>query len=101
MRPTPYPKKINPKERVYHHFKINAVSYALFDSEMTTPIAYGSFNFIASVISNLPKTCTIFYFEIDNRTGWRMKRTYNPNKETVSELDKKTAVERSIENKAP
>lgn len=52
----------------------------LFDSDMDTAVAYGSFNYVGSVISNLPTTSTIFYFELHPREGWKMKRTYRPDK---------------------
>jgi hypothetical protein len=99
MRPTPYPKKIDLKERVYYHYKIDPTNYALFDSEMTTPAIYGSYNLVAAVISNLPKSVTIFYFEINDREGWKMKRSYKPDKKTATDKDKKNAVEQTKESK--
>ena len=99
MRPLPYPKKINIKEKLYYHYKIDASCYSLFDSALDTPIAYGSFNFVASVISNLPKTSTIFYYEVDKQLGWKMKRTYNPDNKTVETEDKKKAVDRAEQKK--
>ena len=98
-RPTPYPKRIDPKENLYYHFKIDASCYSLFDSELSTPIAYGSYNFVAATISGLPKTSTIFYYEIDKQLGWKMKKTYNPNKKTVETQDKTKAVDRAEEKK--
>lgn len=93
-RPVVYPKKISRTERVYYHFKIDATRYSLFDSAMDTPIAYGSYNFVSATIANLPATSTIFYFESDNRQGWKMARTYNPKKESVDTLSKSKAVDR-------
>ena len=100
MRTTPYPKKIDYREKVYYHFKIDATNYALFDSEMNTATAYGSYNLVASIISTLPKSVTIFYFEIDKREGWRMKRSYNPEKKTVSDEKRKQDVEDTEKKKA-
>jgi len=98
-RPLPYPKKIDPKEKLYYHYKIDAVTYSLFDSELNTPIAYGSQNFVGAVIRNLPPTCTIFYYEVDKMTGWKMKHRYNPQKETVETQDAKKTVEKVEEKK--
>ena len=95
MRPTPYPKKIDWKEKVYYHFKIDPTNYALFDSEMTTPAIYGSFNLVAAVITNLPKSVTIFYFETNEREGWKMKRSYHPDKSTATDKDKKDDVKKA------
>jgi hypothetical protein len=99
MRPTPYPKKIDWKEKVYYHYKIDAANYALFDSEMNTPAVYGSFNLVAAVITNLPESVTIFYFETDERTGWKMKRSYKPDKKTATDKEKKNAVQQTEANK--
>lgn len=93
MRPPPYPKKIETKEDLFFHFKLDASTYSLFDSTMSTPLAYGSFNFVAATIKNLSPSSTIFYFELDNQQGWKMKRTYKPNKESAETADKKNKVE--------
>ena len=79
-RPPPYPKKSDTSERLFYHYKINPSTFALFDSDMDTAVAYGSFNYVAGVISQLPKSSTIFYFELNSRGGWKMKRTYRPDK---------------------
>lgn len=99
MRPLPYPKKIDPKERLYYHYKIDAATYALYDSELNTPIAYGSFNFVSATITKLPPTVTIFYYEVDIQLGWKMKRRYNPEKQTVEAEDGKKAVEKTEQEK--
>ena len=96
--PTPYPKKIDPKEVLYYHFKIDPTTYVLFDSELNTPIIYGSYNLVSATVTNLPKTAKIFYFEIDTRTGWKWKQTFTPTKKTVSDAGKKAAVENSKAN---
>ena len=79
-RPPPYPKKSDTSERLFYHYKINPSTFALFDSDMDTAVAYGSFNYVAGVISQLPKSSTIFYFELNSRESWKMKRTYRPDK---------------------
>jgi hypothetical protein len=93
MRPPPYPKKIEFGENLFFHFKLDATTYSLFDSTMSTPIAYGSMNFVSATISNLPERSIIFYFELDNHLGWKMKRTYKPNKESVQTATKKSSIE--------
>ena len=97
--PTPYPKKIDVLEKVFYHFKVSPSCYALFDSEINTPVIYGSYNLVSSTIKNLPPTVSIFYFETDPRMGWKMKRTYKPDNKTVSTKDKKNSVESAKENK--
>lgn len=99
MRPTPYPKKINPKETLYYHYKIDPATYALYDSQLSTPIIYGSHNLVGSTISNLPNSVTIFYYEIDKQLGWKMKRRYSPNNKTVDAEDAKKTVEGVEQNK--
>ena len=98
-RPLPYPKKIDIKERLYYHFKIDASRYTLFDSEMSTPIAYGSYNFVASTIANLPRSVTIFYYEVDKQLGWRMKRSYTAEGKRADTEERSVAVEKSEEKK--
>jgi len=93
MRPPPYPKKIELTEDLFFHFKLSASTYSLFDSTMSTPLAYGSNNFVGATISRLSNKATIFYFELDNRSGWKMKRVYKPNKETVASSKIKKVIE--------
>lgn len=93
MRPPPYPKKIEFGEKLFFHYKLNATTYALFDSTMSTPVAYGSNNFVGGAISKLSKNAMIFYFELDNREGWKMKRTYKPNKDIAKPDEKKKIIE--------
>jgi hypothetical protein len=94
MRPPPYPKKIEFTERLFFHYKLDASTYSLFDSSMSTPIAYGPINFVAATIKNLPAKSTIFYFELDNREGWKMKKVYKPSAETAQTADAKNKVEK-------
>jgi hypothetical protein len=99
MRPLPYPKKISPKEKLYYHYKIDPSCYALYDSALDTPIAYGSYNFVGAVLAGLPPTVTIFYYEVDNQMGWKMKKRYSPNKQTVDTADAKKTVDNAEEKK--
>lgn len=98
MRPPLYPKKPDISEKLFYHYKISPSIYVLFDSDMNTPLAYGSFNFVGSVISELPKSSTIFYYEADGREGWKMKRSYKPNKESVDSQKTAQRVEQKKED---
>jgi hypothetical protein len=98
-RPLPYPKKIAVGERLYYHYKLDASRYSLFDSDMDTPIIYGSYNQVAAVISKLPRTSTIFYYEVDRQLGWKMKRAHTPNNKVVPTTQKIKSVMRSEERK--
>lgn len=101
MRPVPYPKKIEIKEKLFYQFKVDASNYALFDSTMTTPVVFGSFNLVGATIKNLDKDVTIFYFEVDEQNGWKMKRRFSPDKKTISSSDaKKTVVNTEMKKKS-
>lgn len=69
--------------------------YVLFDSDISTPVSYGSKNLVAGVISQLPKSVTIFYYEPDNRDGWKMKMRYKPN----GEIEKESKARERVEEK--
>jgi hypothetical protein len=93
MRPPPYPKKIEIKENLFFYFKLDASTYSLFDSTMSTPIVYGSYNLVASTISKLSSDSTIFYFELDNFFGWKLKKSFKPDKKSVSSSEKRALIE--------
>jgi hypothetical protein len=76
-------KKIDPTETTFFNFKMDASTYALYDSDMGEPVSWGSFNFVGATISNLPKNSTIYYFELSTTSGWKLKRCYRPNKITA------------------
>jgi hypothetical protein len=98
-RPLPYPKKIDIKEKLYYHYKVDASRYALFDSDLDTPIAYGSWNFVGATINKLPPSSTIFYYEVDKQIGWKMKRSYSPDKQTQDTEERTKSVEKAEEKK--
>ena len=77
MRPPPYPKKIELEERLFFHFKLDASNYSLFDSTMSTPIIYGSFNLVSAVIKNL----------------WQMKKAYKPDNTIADTQEKSDAID--------
>lgn len=81
-RPPPFPKKPESSEKLFYHFKIDPATYVLFDSDLSTAIAYGSKNLVSATIINLPKSVTIFYYEPDTNIGWKMKRRYKPDNTT-------------------
>lgn len=98
-RPPPYPKKFDSDERLFYHYKINPSTFVLFDSDMSTSVAYGSFNYVAGVISQLPKSSTIFYFEPHSREGWKMKRSYRPDKTSEESATAKAKVDQKKSEK--
>lgn len=90
---------IDPDEKLYYSFKLDATRYMLYDSELGEPVDFGSFNKVAATISNLPKNCIIFYYELNIRDGWKLKRTYRPDNTTVDNQDKKNTFEEVKESK--
>ena len=62
-------KRINTETILYHYFEFQnskgQLKYALFDSDMDMPIAYGSKNFVAATIRNLSKNVTVVYYKPD------------------------------------
>ena len=85
-------KEIDKNETTFFHFKMDPTTYALYDSDMGEPVSYGSVNMVSGTIASLPLSSTIFYFELDNAAGWKMKRVYKPNKETATQEDKKDSI---------
>ncbi len=86
-------KKIDVSEVTFFNFKLDASTYALYDSDMGEPVSYGSLNFVGATISNLPKKCTIFYFELSPTMGWKLKRCYRPDKTTAPDETKKARID--------
>jgi hypothetical protein len=85
-------KEIAFGEKVFFYYKIDPTTHVLYDSDMGEPVAYGSINLVGAVISNLPKSSTIYYFEPDKSLGWRMKRSYKPGLVTATDEDKKERI---------
>lgn len=81
-------KEIDPEETTFFSFKLDASTFVLYDSDMGEPVAYGSFNLVGATISKLSSKCTIFYFELNPRDGWKLKRAYKPDRSTANEADK-------------
>jgi hypothetical protein len=86
-------KKIDVREVTFFNFKLDASTYALYDSDMGEPVSYGSLNFVGATIANLPKKCTIFYFELSPTMGWKLKRCYRPDKTTAPDETKKDRID--------
>jgi hypothetical protein len=86
-------KKIDPKETTFFNFKLDASTYVLYDSDMGEPVSYGSFNFVSATIAKLSSKSTIFYFELNNTDGWKLKRAYKPDKTTAEDKDKNIKIE--------
>lgn len=71
----------------------------LYDSEMGEPVDFGSSNKVAATIKKLSKTCTIFYFIIDQRQGWKLKAVYKANNAAVDMEERRDAVKEVEESK--
>jgi len=56
---------INKKNTVYHLFILSTILSVLWDDDFSMPITYGSNQRIQSVINQLPKNSTIFYYKED------------------------------------
>lgn len=82
---------------MFFYFKLDASTYVLYDSDMGEPVAYGSYNKVGATITSLPKSCTIYYFELNAVDGWKMKRAYRPDKTTTSDQTKKARVQNKKE----
>lgn len=87
-RPPIYPKKLNATEKIFYHFKLDATTYALFDSELDTALAHGSYNMVSQKLILLPKQSIVYYFEQDNSKGFKLKMTYKSDKTPANESDK-------------
>ncbi len=58
---------------IYYHFRLTPSVHILFDSELNSPIQYGSKSTIGAQYSLMPKSSTIFYFEKNTTTGFKLK----------------------------
>jgi hypothetical protein len=85
-------KEIDKAETMFFYFKLDATTYILYDSDMGEPVSYGSLNIVGGTISKLNPKSTIFYFELDNSQGWKMKKSYKPTKITSTQEDKKSEI---------
>lgn len=85
-------KRIDVGENTFFHFKLDASTYVLYDSDMGEPVAYGSFNLVGATISSLSPKCTIYYFELNPSQGWKLKRAYRPDKSSVEDADKQSKI---------
>ena len=66
---------------------------------MGEPVAYGSFNLVGATVSKLSPKCTIFYFELNPRDGWKLKRAYKPDRSVANEADKTNKIKELKQSK--
>lgn len=67
-------KVIDKNMLLYHHFQLDSVTAVLFDSYLDQPIAYGSNQRVAAVISKLEKFVTIAYYKEDGSVKHSFKK---------------------------
>ena len=70
-------------ETIYHVFKLSSVLYVLWDSDIKTPIVYGSNQKLQAVINKTPKGSTIYYYKEDLsvKNSFKFYMMYEGNKE--------------------
>lgn len=56
---------VSEKELFYQVFKLTPVLYALWDSDVSSPIIYGSYQRLQATINKIPKGSTIYYYKED------------------------------------
>lgn len=81
------------RDLVYYHFRINPTTHILFDSEMDSPIQYGSKLNVTSQYGLMPKNSTVFYFEKDRFNGFKLKMAIKSDQQKKSEEDVKITSE--------
>lgn len=86
-------------EDTFFHFKLDASTYVLYDSDMGEPVAYGALNLVGATISKLSAKCTIYYFELNPVQGWKMKRAYKPDKTIAESEDRSSKIKEKKEEK--
>lgn len=72
-------KPIAPDETIFYWYELGDSMYALYDSDMGEPIAYGSINLVVGtiralnkeVIERKRKKSTLWYFKRDSLRGWK------------------------------
>jgi hypothetical protein len=97
MRPPPYPKKLDKDNKIFFYYKLDPANYSLFDYELNTPMICGSKALVDGYLTQLPEDSVIYYYERDNRTGWKFKMSYKPNKQVVPKEDAKEKLKKQEE----
>jgi len=96
---------VDPKEKIYYYFKLDSSTYVLYDGSMGTPLmdkmakGYGSLALVGGIISRLPSSSMIYYFEKDVYLGFKLKRTYSPDKTAIDTKEKKNISKKEDDKK--
>jgi len=56
---------ISEKELFYQVFKLSPILYVLWDSDVSSPIIYGSYQRLQATINKIPQGSTIYYYKED------------------------------------
>lgn len=75
----------NGRDLIYYHFKLNPMVHILFDSNLDSPIQYGSKLSVGAQYSLMPKESTIFYFEKDKFNGFKLKMAIKSDQQKKTE----------------
>ena len=67
-------KKIDPNQKLYHHFEIEVSKFALYDDELDMPIVHGSRNLVDATVRKLSKEVVIIYYKRDTIDDSSYKR---------------------------
>jgi len=91
--PPPYRKKEITSTR-YYCFKLNQITYSLFDDKLNTAIFYGPVNSYNTVKNFLPKNSVIFNFILDKQFGLKAQIGDDKKKELIVEQNQKATDKR-------
>lgn len=58
-------KKLDPAQKLFHHFELEVSKFALYDDELDMPIIYGSRNLVDATVRKLPEDIVIMYYKRD------------------------------------
>jgi len=67
-------KKINIKEKVFHHIEINPNTHVLYDSQFDIPIEYGNRLSIYKIVEKLKEATICHYRIIGDKVTLKSKR---------------------------
>jgi hypothetical protein len=71
-------KKIDPHQKVYHHFELEVSKFALYDDELDMPIVHGSRNLVEATVRKLSEDVVIIYYKRDasDKTSYKRKAKF-------------------------
>jgi len=81
------------RSKLYYHFKLDASTHILYDEELDSSIQYGSKMDVSAQYRYMPEDATVYYFEKNPTTGFRMKIAVKKNNTKKTEEDVKETAE--------